>query len=270
MPPFQKLNYMHLSIDDVIEILQELELNDFQSVWEHPIFAMLQRFNSQYGAVFSLYCFYETKDGQWKLDQLSNRFKDEFRGASHWLRFGFHGKGYESQYGYSEDSIGPDVASEHYSLVNNAICTFASSAVIDTIPRIHFYKGTLETIRNWKASMYGIKGLLTADDTRDEVYYLNQIQRAGLVKYDVYYDLEEQLYFIHTDLRLEHEENPIDVLEARATNPQHHEQQRSLCIFTHEDQLQEASMILKIEDCCKWASNNGYRFSFPMDQVPIR
>ncbi|WP_102348735.1 hypothetical protein [Bacillus sp. Marseille-P3661] len=270
MFPANAPRYMHISVDDVIEILRELDLNGYQSVWDHPIFSMFQRLNQQYGAVFSLYSFYETNDGLWTLDHMTTQFRDEFRQASHWLRFGFHGYSYKSDYGYSENSIPCQVAKNHYTLVVNAICKFAGSSAIDTIPRIHFYQGQRETVRSWKRNQLGLKGLLSADDGRDEVYYLNRKQREILISSDDYYDFDEKLYFIHTDIRLENELNPALALDARLIDPVYKNQQRIQCIFTHEDQLKQESIRKKIEDCCRWATAYDFHFLFPMDCLPFQ
>lgn len=268
MPPVKSPEYMHISIDDVIEILRELDVNDYKSIWEHPVFSFLKSLNQEYGAVFSLYCFYMSKDGQWNLDQMSNQFKAEFEEASNWLRFGFHSYQYETKYGLTNKKLSVQEAVNHYSLITNAICQFASSSVIDTVPRIHFYQGTREKTRAWRDTKNGIRGLLSADDARDEVYYLNQMQREKLIKSDDYFDSDEKLYFVHTDFRLENESNPIQKLQTIMQDINYSEQRQIHCIFTHEDKLNLETIKKKMNDCCNWAFSNGYEFLFPMDTSP--
>jgi hypothetical protein len=267
MPPLEKPGYMHLSIDDVIEILRELDQHGYKSVFEHPIFHMFEQLHQQYGAVFSLYCFFETIDGRWNLNQMSSRFKEEFRSASRWLRFGFHGFCYETKYGNHSNGLCGKHAHKHYGLVTEAISHFADSSCIDTIPRVHYYQGTIDNVRSWRDGKNGIKGLLSADDSRDEVYYLNQAQREALLKCDDYFDYVERLYFIHTDVRLENVTNVIQALDNRLHLPEYVGQQNIQCIFTHEDQLIDDEIKRKLDDCCQWASLHGYPFLFPMDTI---
>ncbi|MEH7236375.1 hypothetical protein [Bacillus sp. JJ1562] len=94
--PESKPKYMHLSTDDVIEMLKELSTGNYNSVWDHPIFGFFKAMHDKYGAVFSLYCF--NKDGSWNLSQMTTKFKDEFRKASSWFRFGFHAYEMASRY----------------------------------------------------------------------------------------------------------------------------------------------------------------------------
>lgn len=266
MNPINHHNYLHLSVDDVIEMLRELEQRKYRSVWDHPTFSFFRQLHEQYGAVFSLYCFYSSNDGRWNLDRMPEHFKEEFERSSGWLRFGFHSYGYETKYGLSNESLSAEEALEHYSLITDAICRFAGAGALDTVPRIHFYSGTREKIRVWRDAKHGITGLLTADDTRDEVYYLDRFQRKELIEKEQYFDADETLFFIRTNLRLENERAPVQKLEARKNVFQ--EREHSHCIFTHEDWLDFPEIKKKIVECCEWARLNGYEFRFPMDALP--
>ncbi|MEH7237318.1 hypothetical protein [Bacillus sp. JJ1562] len=260
--PESKPKYMHLSSDDVIEMLKELSVGNYNSVWDHPIFGFLKAMHDKYGAVFSLYCFYT--DGSWNLSQMTTKFKDEFRKASSWLRFGFHAYEMASRY---DNSISSADALNHYNLFLNAIKNFASPYCIDVMPRIHYYTGTIDSVRLWRDARVGVKGFLSADDTRAVVYYLNSLQRDSLVKCDDLYDPVERLYFVRTDVRLENHSNPISVLDSRKTDSTYAGQQNIQCVFTHEQYLYQESMKTKIENACKWALQNGYTFAFPMDYI---
>ncbi|MFD1861512.1 hypothetical protein [Planococcus chinensis] len=266
MQTFIHSKYLHISIDDVIEILRELEQQKHKSVWDHPVFSFFKELNEQYGAVFSLYCFYFSYDGRWNLDQMPDHFKAEFEQSSKWMRFGFHSYHHESKYGLSNKNLSAQEAFKHYSLITESICRFAGTQAIDTVPRIHFYLGTREKIKVWRDAKNGIEGLLTADDDRNEVYYLDEIQRENLMRKGHLFDSVESLYFIKTNLRLENESAPVEKLEARKNGYQ--EQGHFQCIFTHEEKLNSRIIKKRIEDCCEWASLNGYEFLFPMDALP--
>ncbi|PSL40729.1 hypothetical protein B0H99_104191 [Planomicrobium soli] len=266
MDPISHRNSIHISVDDVIEMLRELEQRKYGSVWDHPAFSFFRQLHEQYGAVFSLYCFYSRNDGRWNLDRMPEHFKGEFEQSSGWLRFGFHSYGYETKYCLSNESLSAKEALDHYSIITDAICRFAGVQALDSVPRIHFYYGTREKIRVWRDAKHGITGLLTADDSRDEVYYLDGCQREQLLEKERYFDADEKLFFIKTNLRLENEPAPVLKLEARKNA--FHDREHSQCIFTHENQLDSPEIKKKIMDCCEWANVNGYKFGFPMDALP--
>ena len=256
--------YMHLSVDDVLSALKALAIGGYSSVWDHPTFAFYKQMHETFGAKFSLYCFFT--DGDWNLSYMPTNFKNEFQSATHWLRFGFHA--YDEQTRYNAAGMTAKTAANHYNAVVNAICAFAGGKAVDTVPRIHYYEGTLEIVRTWRDNTCGIHGLLTADDTRTSVYYLDSIHRDALIKCDDLYQPTEDLYFVHTDLRLENTPDVINTLNVRLKNfTDFAGQQDIYSIFTHEIHIATAAMKIKIQDCCAWAVRNGFKFAFPMDNI---
>lgn len=257
--------YMHLSVDDTYFLLKELNEGSYGSIYEHKIINFFKNLHDKYGAVFSLYCFYHSLEAdEWIISDMTDKYKEEFKDAASWLKFGFHSNNSAMKY---DETITPDEALKHYDTVIGAINNFAGPASIDRIPRIHFFAATIEQIRNWKNTDYGIKGLLAADDNRESNYYLNASERNHLSKYSDYFEEKENIYFLKTNMRLENVPNSYEALGLAKQNPLLSGQQDIKVIFTHEKFLYTDEILQKIEDCCRWAMDNNFTFAYPMDNI---
>jgi hypothetical protein len=247
---------IHLSVDDVLSLPRELDDGAFESVWQHPGFGFLHRLHHEYGAVFSLYCFWT--DGSWDLGGVTTAYAAELSEAASWLRWGFHAYDEGTIY---HDGFPPGQAAEHYRLVTGAIARFAGENALDRMPRNHYFSGSLEVVRCWREAPRGILGLLTADDLRARNYYLDARQRTALAAGTDLYDEAERLHLVRTDLRLESVDDPLLALDSlsRTLPGEIHS------VFTHEEHLGTAEIRAKIELVCQWASANGAAFRFPQD-----
>jgi hypothetical protein len=262
---YSNVNFMHISIDDVYGILKELNKEFYESIYQNEIFKFLKKMHDQYGAVFSLYCFSEnTEDSTWTLYNMTNKFKLEFSNASSWLKFGFHAQKYNLNY---DETITADDALKHYDFFVTAVKNFACNNSIDIIPRIHYFSGGIEHARAWKNTNNGVKGFLSADDKREINGYLNAEERDILEAKPYYYEAREKLYFFKTNLRLEKISDAYKSLEDINTNYFNAEKQNIQVIFTHEKFLYNEQIKNKIEDCCKWAIDNNYIFTYPMEYI---
>jgi hypothetical protein len=251
--------YIHFSIDDVCAMLREIIDGTYESIFDHPEFLLLRKLHDAYGAVFTLELFYETLDGSWNLSMMGERYKPEFQANSDWIRMGFHAYNYQSDY----NTIDSVEASSHYNKIFNEIVRFASVRNWDTMPRTHFFSGVLESCRAWRDKKSGINGLLTSDDDRALVYYLNEEQRLIVRNMNCHYDPMERLYFIKTQPRLEKWLNPVGDLERWRKDQSHSERMNELAFFWHEG----TAGIDKVEGICQWGIENGYTFAFPMDKI---
>ncbi|WP_296025151.1 hypothetical protein [uncultured Treponema sp.] len=81
---------IHFSVDDVINCFENLTRNEkkYTSAFDEPFFAYIKSLHEKYDAKVSLYCFYE-KEG-FSLAECTERFADDFKASSSWLKFGFH------------------------------------------------------------------------------------------------------------------------------------------------------------------------------------
>ena len=81
---------VHFSIDDVFGSLRWLTRNKCKSdeLYKSTTFEFVNSLHEKYDAKVSLYCFYE-KEG-FSLAECTERFSDDFKASSDWLKFGFH------------------------------------------------------------------------------------------------------------------------------------------------------------------------------------
>lgn len=81
---------IHFSVDDVINCFENLTRNEkkYESAFDEPFFAYIKSLHEKYNVKVSLYCFYE-KEG-FSLKDCTEKFADNFKTSSGWLKFGFH------------------------------------------------------------------------------------------------------------------------------------------------------------------------------------
>lgn len=257
--------FMHLSYDDEIIVLQQLTEQAPSSIFDIPTFAFLKEMHDKYGAVFTLNLFYQyTESSTFNLSNVTNAYANEFRNNSDWLKFAFHG--YHSTVDYN--TLDAATAKSHYDAVIAQIVRFASPQNIDTIPRTSNFRGNLANARAWRDTTYGVTGFLSADDDRTINLYLGTKEIATLKECDDMYDEIEKLYFMRTDLRLDTATTPYDTLTTRKTDVAYRGQQDAQIIFWHATANWTDTTKSRIEECCKWALDNGYVFLYPMDVNP--
>jgi hypothetical protein len=85
--------------------------------------------------------------------------------------------------------------------------------------------------------------------------------------YSDYFEPIEKLYFFKTNIRLENISEPYKLLETAKKNNSVPNQQAIKIIFTHEKYLYTQEILEKIEDCCRWAVDNHFVFTYPMDTI---
>lgn len=241
---------MHFSVDDYIDALLDLRDEKYQSIFEQPTFAVLNRIHESCGAVFSCYCFYESANGN--LAEVPDCYVEEFQENAAWLRFGFHGYNMDSNYGSRKFSNGDwivdgEIAAKHYEcVIKELIRITGGGSCIDRFPRIHYYAGTLEDCLAWKQAEYGICGLITAEDDR-VCYYHDEAQWEELIQRGFLQDEQQRIGFWRTCIRLENMkdmemlEEALSCLKGRdfADEPGSVDATPNYLVFTHEKFLKE-------------------------------
>ena len=100
--PKSSLGGFRLSSDDNIIFLSDIteHQNIYQSVFDNPYLAIYKKAHDLYGVKVHLNLFYEfdneartrfsSNRNYFNLSMMTNRFRDEFRQNSDWLKFSFH------------------------------------------------------------------------------------------------------------------------------------------------------------------------------------
>ena len=240
--------WMHFSIDDSIEVFEDITDKQYNSIFENKELKELKELHDSYGMVVSLYFFYE-KDG-FDLSMVTDKYASEFSDNSEWLKVGFHSYDENTNYALEKGEKG----NKDYNLVMTELLRITgSSECIDHVPRIHLYAGNEDVIRSWSGAIERPRGYLSADDDRN-IYLLNSNQSKYVAQLDYYYDIWNDIYFVPTDIRLEKTDNlGLDLMQK---SDNHY-----VIIFTHEWAL-DSNMYKKIEECCRWAQEREYLWNY--------
>lgn len=147
---------VHISFDDVYKsFLDAVELNCI-SIFEVPFFSILKKFNTEYGAKFSLYIFEDEKV------ELNDSMLCELESCKSWLSIGYHGK---------RDSV-CDVQS-----FRSFYSKFGGTGLVSKSCRLHGFMGNHMEIEELKKS--GINELFCVDDGRTSYGIPSEIYKGG-------------------------------------------------------------------------------------------
>ena len=227
---------IHFSIDDCIEIFRDITINNYNSLFESDYFSFFKELHDKYDAKISLYSFVEYKG--FNIKNTTDKFKKEFIDNCNWLKIGFHGFNENSRYNDKEN------IKKDYKLFLKYVKRFAGSLnIIDNFIRLHYFSGNLENIL--KIKKFGIKGLFTADDDRDN-YYLKKNENIFLNKHNIYKDIKNEIFFIKTNFRIEKIENINETLKTIDIN-------NNIIMFTHEQYLNNKNIRDKIIDIYEYS-----------------
>ncbi|MBE5962600.1 MAG: hypothetical protein E7256_14690 [Lachnospiraceae bacterium] len=258
---------IHFSVDDFILNFADLtaQKDRYPSIFNQPVFSFFQRMHEEYGAVFSLYCFGKDLKSGFLLEDVTRDYRKEFEENASWLKFGFHAMDSEAVYGDNRGTRtinrDADQALDDYQYVMHQLSEIVGEKAIDTVPRIHFFAGTSACCMAWKNAYHGVTGLIAADDNRIS-YDHSDKQHECLVRENVIYDEEKELYFWRTNIRLENEKEE-EILRQKIRSFQG----KCQIVFTHECYLNEVEMQKKIELCAREAKKVGNPSEFPMNCI---
>lgn len=246
---FSKDKKVIISIDDTIELFKDLTENasTYDSIFDNKLLNYFKSLHDEYGFLVTMYVFYDY--GGFKLSNANDKYKDEFISNSDWLKFGFHAYNDKSNYGNSS----AEQAKQEYETVINELIRICGKDSIDTNVRLHLYAGNLESVMAMKNTNFGITGLYTAEDDRQNYYFDNNLNDE-ISKKEIL--LNNDLLFIHTDYRLENINNFNQIFANNNLNNNY------LTIFTHEWQFKEKLTYHQLKQVCELAINNNYSFTF--------
>ncbi|WP_241279798.1 hypothetical protein [Chryseobacterium cucumeris] len=256
----RKSQYIHLSIDDSINVFRELAISNPVSIFDNSRLAIYKEMHDKYGACFSLFAFYQNSSGTFNLSQMPVTWKAEFIANSHWLKIGFHGV--DDATDYTNIALADGV--EHYTRIINEVNRFAGYSSIDNMPRFSKFKGNKPLHTELKK--YGLVGVLAADDTRPEDSGLTTTEQTALRSGDDYYNYEIGFYYVRTSPRLDLV-NASAVLNMLKTENNSLNTRNVFEMFYHEGRESTLEGKEMIEALCKYAYDNRIRFDFPQNNI---
>lgn len=231
------MRQMYISLDDVKGIFKALISEKYNSIFETRTLNFLRAMHELYGVEVYLFCTY--KDGKFSLENVSDRYMEEFRKNLYWLKFGFHCYQEKSLYSKSDEVDFLYYFDRFYEQIRRIT---GQEKVVDAL-RIHGFWGN-ETICKYLREN-GVTSLFTADDDRKS-YYLNQEAEEILRNKGIFYDVKQDLKFIRSVTRLE---NSVDII-AEVKGKQN-AGWSTISLFTHEWLMDNEEVRKKFELCCQ-------------------
>ncbi len=141
------------TVDDNIRFLKELTETAPVSLFCHPYAAMLRRLHENYDLKIQLNLFYQTEG--FTLSQMTDRYAEEWRACSPWLKLSFHSR---------EETVCPYEKSDYWEVYEDAcavqreILRFASRESLAKTTTVHYCQTTEEGLR--ALADVGVQGLL--------------------------------------------------------------------------------------------------------------
>lgn len=253
---------MHFSIDDVIALFVDLEMNKdtYTSIFQNQTLAFLREMHTKYGMVTSLYCFYESYDGGFDLSLVTPKFAREFEENSAWLRVGFHARNEPARYGEKS----PQEAADDQEKTIAALINICGEKSIDSVVRLHYYSANKEAVQALAKGRHGIKGLLAAGKPEDASYSLPAKEQQQLFE-DDFLKTEDGVFYTPTDLWLDEIKDVEPVLASLQKEGEAKMRSGLFTVFTHEWAMHDEAILQNIQRCAQFALENGYGFYFAED-----
>ena len=241
-------NIIHFSVDDTWICINDLitNANINTSIFENSFLNGLKTLHDRYGICITLNTFNRySETPSYNIYNVPTKFQSEFQSCKSWLKFAFHAESNIENYNTSSG------ISESYDIFVNAIYQLTGDYdCIDRFTRLGFFGGSIENVLAIKNKEHGITGLLCADTTNRDSYYLNVEQNKIVQTKGKYIDAENELFMIKTITR--ELENAVSEIQDNLCY------QKYVEIFMHEYEG-----LPTFSNVAKWASENGYVNAFP-------
>lgn len=216
---FPRHNEKHyrISSDDNIIFLEELTRGNYASIFDHPYLAVYKKAHDLYGAAVQLNLFYEFCDAGLKklsvnksyfnLSMMTDKYKEEFKANSDWLKFAFHSKN-ELARPYANAEPKEILADEE--AVRREVIRFAGEECYSFLTTTtHYGSGTKECVKALRGIGYrALTGYFVLRDERPRVsYYLDRDTVERVERRDMWLDRETDMLMVRIDRVLNEEKN---------------------------------------------------------------
>lgn len=243
--PFLKTGKIaHVSIDDVTQCLQNLTKDSalYNSLFDEPFFSYLKELHIDYGCSFTCYIF--EQDGDFNVSQIPNKYIDEFKRNSQWLKFGYHG--IKPSF-HRPNNVNYKQFAASYLRLNRELSRFASDSSRASILRLDYFYATPREITFLTNN--GVRTLLAADDDRRSYFLPFEKNKLLIQNNSIHYD---KLKYLRTNIRIENNDFPyLNILRNRNRD--------TLVIFTHEWKLDKINKY-KLARTIKILKDQKYKF----------
>ncbi len=261
-----------LGIDDVIWCFENIynHQDEYTSIFDDPYLGMYRELHEEYGCHVHMHIYYQTVDGKFNLSMFPDKYKEEFRRNSDWLRFTFHALCDLPDSPYKTAPYAQVMTEGR--MVEKEILRFAGAEVMDNVTSQHWADSGIYGTRAFRALGFKvIDGYFLFDEEGNPriAYYLNKEQTAHAHTRDFWVDTDEDIVFVKDDIILnEHTPHEIgEYLDNLKTKEDHcfmylliHEQ-----YFYEHYENYESDYRDRLVAGIEWCIKNGYRSSWISD-----
>lgn len=261
------VNHYRLSLDDNILFLKDISDNSakYKSIFDNAYLGFLKDVHDTYGTKIHLNIYYQTEG--FNLSQMIDKFRNEWKANSGWLRISFHALQNKPDNPYL--TSGYDEVKKDCEMVKAQILRFAGEEQFDHVTTLHWGAATLEGTRGLRDGGYtGLAGYFNYKPGESPVsYYLNLEQRQHLNERFIWRDNSEGIIFSRIAIVINNQkiENIVPYLNSLRVGTHKpgyidlmiHEQ------YFHKDYPEyQPDFRQKVMTAVKWATDNGYKPAF--------
>ena len=244
----------HYSVDDTWDILKDLTTNAaaYTSIFDNATLSAIKTIHESTGLCVTFNTFNTvSSDNTYSITNVPEKasFQAEFQANKNWLRFAFHAE--DDNTNYDTDA---GILTSYNTFVTAIYKLTGDYGCIDTFTRLGYFGGSLANVLQIKNASHGIRGLLCADTTNRDSYYLDTNQNTIVQHKGMCVDAENELIFLKTITRT--------LSQAPAEIEENLCYQKYVEVFSHE---YEPAWITSCNTIATWLKNNGFVFAFPSD-----
>ncbi len=207
------------SLDDNIWFIQNIAKNQhiYSSLFEDPYLKLLKTMHDRYETKFHVNIYYECPEfGGFNLTQMPDKYKDEWKANSDWLRLSFHANANLPDKPYIRGTF-EQVKFEHDRIVDQILRFAGEEAFAGPVLTVHWGDATVETVRALRSS--GIRAMVGSFRYADPAgvtikYHLNAEQCALMNIYGFWYDKAEDMVFFKYGSGASTQHDPLDKLHS--------------------------------------------------------
>ncbi|MCE5347667.1 MAG: twin-arginine translocation signal domain-containing protein [Bacteroidales bacterium] len=260
-------NKYRLSLDDNIWFLKDISDNAdrYKSIFENPYLGFLKQVHDTYGTKIHINIYYET-DG-FNISQLTDKFKDEWRANSGWIRLSFHAFANEPDRPYINASY--EKVKNDCDMVMGQIRRFAGKEITGPVTTLHWGEATVEGCHALRDA--GFKCLPCDFNVDNNLapcsFYLDVEKRRHINKRLIWRDNKNGIIFVRCTIIIDtHKlEKIVPFLEEVKKDPH---KSAYIDLLIHEQYFYpfysayQPEYRQKVLKAVKWASDNGYEPAF--------
>ncbi len=272
-----------LGIDDVIRCFENIykHQNEYTSIFDDPFLKVYYDVHKQYGTHVHMHIYYQNDDGSFNLSMFPDKYKDEFRANSDWLRFSFHSLTDKPDSPYKNATY--EQVMREGRMVESEILRFAGAEVMDHVTSQHWADSNIYGTRAFRALGFKvIDGYFIFDDEGNPMvsYYLNAEQARHAHTRDFWVDTKEDIIFVKDDIILNEPFYSLEDIDAELDKLKASEDHSFMYLLIHEQYFYEDYEVYepdyrdRVFRGVKWCVDNGYRSSwisdFALEKLPGR